>query len=394
MIMLREELIDKKEMKSRIEKSNKRRNTMVKKLEFVRSLKPSDDKTVSSISLGDKFKQDKEMYEKTINKIAEGELKNSSIQTYLLLNIYIIYLLKDNELLSEFRNFYKRYIKDELKIEKYMEKINRNKEHNYMLLLLEDYINGKDINTELYNDTTNNELDKNKLEEYNILEFNKIKEELEHRIDSFNKLNKKLILMLETSNIENKDNKRELIRLTVEKFEEKNRINCVYNKPELLIYNNLVRKSKTDDRIKYIGIHFVLPVKNKRNLIADIIILLRINEKYKFGIIEFDGASHYLPSDYRFDELNIKRDQIKNQFSKENQISLLRIPYNELNIEYKLNDFIYRLLNGELINDYPSDDYYKTLSLNYNLLCKTKWYSYIKSQDNIIPLAKYDEVYR
>lgn len=62
-------------------------------------------------------------------------------------------------------------------------------------------------------------------------------------------------------------------------------------------------------------------------------------------LIEYDGIQHYTPSEYfggnkSFDNLKTN-DEIKNKFTKENNIPLLRIPYTEFNnIEDIINNFI------------------------------------------------------
>ena len=57
-----------------------------------------------------------------------------------------------------------------------------------------------------------------------------------------------------------------------------------------------------------------------------------INNQY---IIEFDGIQHFEPIEYFGGEKEFqkrqKHDQIKNEYCKKNNISLIRIPYNHLN---------------------------------------------------------------
>jgi hypothetical protein len=81
-------------------------------------------------------------------------------------------------------------------------------------------------------------------------------------------------------------------------------------------------------------IHETLPnCRAKLPLKFDFLILQ--NEKLKL-VIEFDGIQHFEPTDFagkgeewakeQFEE-SLKRDQIKNQYCKDNNIPLLRIPY-------------------------------------------------------------------
>lgn len=62
-------------------------------------------------------------------------------------------------------------------------------------------------------------------------------------------------------------------------------------------------------------------------------------------LIEFDGKQHFEAIDFFDGEKGLKetqfRDEIKNKYCKDNNIPLLRIPYNEINnIEIILDDFI------------------------------------------------------
>lgn len=63
--------------------------------------------------------------------------------------------------------------------------------------------------------------------------------------------------------------------------------------------------------------------------------------------IEFDGEQHYKPIEYwggekGFNELQIK-DTLKNTYCKRNSIPLLRIPYTEIAIEKKVENFLQNL---------------------------------------------------
>lgn len=60
--------------------------------------------------------------------------------------------------------------------------------------------------------------------------------------------------------------------------------------------------------------------------------------------IEFDGEQHFKPIEHfggvKAYELRIKHDNIKNEYCKNNGISLLRIPYFK-NVEEELNNFLF-----------------------------------------------------
>ena len=61
--------------------------------------------------------------------------------------------------------------------------------------------------------------------------------------------------------------------------------------------------------------------------------------------IEYDGIQHFEPREYFGGEEEFKkiqeRDNIKNQYCKDNNIKLIRIPYTEKNIEQRLLDEIF-----------------------------------------------------
>lgn len=62
-------------------------------------------------------------------------------------------------------------------------------------------------------------------------------------------------------------------------------------------------------------------------------------------LIEYDGKQHFKPIDFfggqRYLEYIQKHDKIKNEYCKNNGISLLRIPYYDKNIEEELNNFLF-----------------------------------------------------
>lgn len=80
--------------------------------------------------------------------------------------------------------------------------------------------------------------------------------------------------------------------------------------------------------------------KDQKNLPFDFYI------PFKNMCIEYDGEQHFKPIEYFGGEKTFKtrqkHDKIKNDFCKENGISLLRIPYYKFdNIEEELNNFIF-----------------------------------------------------
>lgn len=80
---------------------------------------------------------------------------------------------------------------------------------------------------------------------------------------------------------------------------------------------------------------------DKQRLRFDFIIFTENNKL----AIEFDGIQHFYPFDYyggieKYNDV-IRKDTIKNNYCKENKIPLLRIKYNNLNIEDAVFHFLY-----------------------------------------------------
>jgi len=140
-------------------------------------------------------------------------------------------------------------------------------------------------------------------------------------------------------------------------------LSCVFNQPELSIYNKLVKLSQYYNSIIFVSLHFTLPVSYKKPLIADFFVLFKINNKIHFSIIEYDGPSHYNSNYYRFNIDSIKRDIIKNNFCKNNNISILRVFDTDTNYFNKITVFIESIIsnNGNAIFDIPNDTFYNNL---------------------------------
>lgn len=61
-------------------------------------------------------------------------------------------------------------------------------------------------------------------------------------------------------------------------------------------------------------------------------------------LIEFDGIQHFTPFEYyggikKYNDI-VRKDNIKNLYCKNNEIPLLRLKYNDVDIEYKINEFL------------------------------------------------------
>lgn len=112
---------------------------------------------------------------------------------------------------------------------------------------------------------------------------------------------------------------------------------CKQSKGEQKIENYL--KNNT---INYIRQHKFDNCKHKQVLFFDFAIFENNNLQC---LIEFDGIQHFKPIEYfgglkEFKE-NKKRDEVKNNYCMENNIKLLRIPYNNINkVDEILNRFL------------------------------------------------------
>lgn len=99
-----------------------------------------------------------------------------------------------------------------------------------------------------------------------------------------------------------------------------------------------IRQWLIDNNIEFIAQKTFDDCKDKALLPFDFYLT-----KYNY-IIEYDGEQHYKPIEYFGGEkaflTRIKHDEIKNDYCKDNGISLLRIPY-YANIEEELNNFLF-----------------------------------------------------
>jgi hypothetical protein len=126
---------------------------------------------------------------------------------------------------------------------------------------------------------------------------------------------------------------------------------CYLNKPELMIYNILVRFKEKCGGIQYIFYNFSLPVsrenKERGCLRADFLILFKVNEKLRISIIEHDGPTHYNKNYYLFKKDVVQCDIVKNNFCKINGIDILRIRDYDDDIESTIIQFIFAVLYSD-----------------------------------------------
>ena len=86
------------------------------------------------------------------------------------------------------------------------------------------------------------------------------------------------------------------------------------NIPELEIYNALVKLNKIHTNIINVYYNVKLPVKFVGNLRADFVITIKQKDFIKLVIIEYDGPQHTDTGHQHFNNNNIYRDLIKNNF--------------------------------------------------------------------------------
>jgi len=101
--------------------------------------------------------------------------------------------------------------------------------------------------------------------------------------------------------------------------------------------------------------HFTLPIYRVKNhpLYADFLILFNIDNNLKFAIIEYDGVTHYNINDFRFRKENI--------ICLQNDINILRIKYNDKNIDHIIESFINNIFNDIYQAIIESKEYYENL---------------------------------
>ena len=205
----------------------------------------------------------------------------------------------------------------------------------------------------LLNETPNKCVDLNALEEYrnNIKETKILLETLSTELLKTISSKEKDEIKYEDEILDIKNYKLHIIERMNEKVNKLYRNVCYLNKPELMIYNILVKFKEKCGGIQYIFYNFSLPVsrenKEKGCLKADFLILFKVNEKLRISIIEHDGPSHYNNKHYHFKKDVVQRDIIKNNFCKINGIDILRIRDCDDDIESTITQFIFAVLYSD-----------------------------------------------
>lgn len=275
------------------------------------------------------------------------QFSNLSTDTLYILYIAITYKTNDYNLYQDAAksyNLHKQYIN----------------QLNYYLIMIDNY----DIRKYVYNLLTNKDIiidenllkiitpniskiyDLNSLLKYNNL-INEFKQTTINNINVLiNKVN---------------DNEKQILYALIDKLNNTYKSIHKFNKPELYIYNKLI--GLKNKMLLCVFNHFTLPISrnNKHPLYADFLLLFNINKRLIFGIIEYDGPSHYDINYYNFNKDRIQCDVLKNQFCIDNNINILRI-FDYDNIDYKIDEYLMSIYNGNTSIIIPSMDYYDMIN--------------------------------
>jgi hypothetical protein len=258
------------------------------------------------------------------------------------------------------KNFSIKYISYSNQYEHYMNRFSDKKQRMEIFLYMNSN-NNKQLDVIKKNKPYTIVLDE--IEEYKK-SINEIKQEISN-INS--ELNNLIDINDENHKIFNNiiniyQNKIELIYKFISKF----------NYPEMIIYNFIVEKMKTNINILNILTHFTLPVKRQESnhpLFADILVIIKLDDNYHFIVIEYDGPTHDDIEDFRFIDSVVFCDITKNKYCISNNISLIRLNYKiNMNEHFNtINNLIDQILilKKPVYHSIPTDQHYEQLLINY-----------------------------
>jgi hypothetical protein len=287
------------------------------------------------------------------------DINNMHLISLSQLYISVIYILHKKLL----KSFSIRYISHSKQYEYYMTRFSDKQQRKEILL----YMNSnKEYNNKLLYIFKKNRAYPIVLDE--ICEYKNSINEMNQEISNINvELTNLLDINDENHNIFNNikniyQNKIELIYKFIRKF----------NNPEMIIYNFIVEKMKTNINLLNVLTNFTLPVKRQESahpLFADILVIINLDDKYHFIVIEYDGPTHDNIEDFRFIDSKVFCDITKNKYCINNKISLIRLNYKiKINEHLKtLNNLIDEILilKKAVYHSIPTDEYYNELLLNY-----------------------------
>lgn len=303
--------------------------------------------------------------------IYEGKkIEDMHFNSLSLLVFSIFYVYSNNK--KELYDIFKKYIFCLEQINIFLDLVMKKEQRKYILQYMKysnrDYIELK------------NKMLMNKLETVNTTEIQKYKEAMK---EFKNIMRVKCTILIEDLNTvlsvkqyDNDDiftNYINVINCYLSKLDNYYRYINKFNKPELEIYNHVINL-----KTKYINIiqaftNITIPVSRnnmKHNLQADILIVIDINNKIYFAIIEYDGPTHYNIYDFRFVDSIVLCDMEKNNYCINNNVSLLRLHYKKsLDVcLIEINNFIKEIIETEscVHLGIPTNDFYLEMLNRYN----------------------------
>ena len=297
-------------------------------------------------------------YNKNINKL--------NTDTLYLLYIAIGYKTKNKEIYNEIISSYKLHKFYIIELNNYIDMVNNINCRKYVYNILSSF--NTDIDIDKFNNNSivhNINIDDNLLNNICISKHYNLEQILEYNL-SVNNFKTNTIDSIEKIKLISNDIEKNILTELINKLNNNYKIVQKFTNPEIDIFNKLI--DIKDNRILYVFNHFTLPIFRVKNhpLYADFLLLLNINNKLNFAIIEYDGPTHDNIYDFRFKKETILCDIIKNNFCLYNNISMLRIKYNQNNINYHIDHFINNILNDKYIFIIPSYEYYMDILNKYN----------------------------
>ncbi len=142
-------------------------------------------------------------------------------------------------------------------------------------------------------------IDYNLLNNICISKHYSLKQILEYNL-SVHKFKSNTIDSIEKIKLISNDIEKNILTELINKLNNNYKIIQKFTNPEIDIFNKLI--GIKDNRILCVFNHFTLPIFRVKNhpLYADFLLLLNINNKLNFAIIEYDGPTHDNIHDFRF----------------------------------------------------------------------------------------------
>jgi hypothetical protein len=202
-----------------------------------------------------------------------------------------------------------------------------------------DYYKNICVNGDLTTVISSNE----KLKEYNVEEYKnfiivmkKLNDIITHNLSFINEL-------IMNSDLPYKEIRCKIIDVFKSRHKKLLNKEIKMNIPELEIYNTLIKLKNLHINIINVYYNVKLPVKFIGNLRADFVVTIKQNNFIEAVIIEYDGPLHTDHKHPHFNNDNIYRDLIKNNFCIKNKINMLRIDYRQNHIEL-VENFMNKIL--------------------------------------------------